>query len=287
MRAGVVVIGLVAALSGCGVSSHTVEEPVPLARFCGLLFDALCGPLEACACGEAAVSACRAEQRELCAGFPAPMLVRAVEEGRVRYDADAAARLVERLGARAQACASFADAVGWQVRDLFHVGGVFEGTSPAGASCEVLGFELISECALGSCTPTETGRVCRTVVGPGEACDALHHCADLDAPLDPELGIERLSLPCVDGTCVARVELGGACRSGDQCVRGRCEDGRCVAAELGQGCLSSRECASGHCEGGRCAPGDGSVGAECHAASACASGVCVAGECLPAFCATF
>lgn len=276
------------AASGCGVASHSRSDPVPFERFCQELFDAVCEPLAACECGDAALSRCRMTERELCLGFPSPALVRAVEEGRLRYDGDAAAALLARLRDRSGACASFADAVDWRVRDLFSIGGVFEGTVHAGEPCEVLGFELISECALGSCAPVGDGRLCRAVVGEGASCDALHQCADLDAPVSTDTGIEQLSLRCELGTCVRRLADGAPCERDGECESTRCRDGRCRASALGEPCDASRQCASGYCDGSRrCAPSDAPIGASCDMPAACASRVCVAGVCLPAACGTF
>lgn len=278
--------------TGCGLSSHTPDGSVPLAEFCDAFFGALCEPLERCECGTLALARCALERRELCAGFPSPALQRAVEEGRLRYDAVAATALVDQLHARAARCASFVDAVGWRARDLYRVGGVFEGTLEAGAPCEALGFELISECALGSCAPVGDARVCRAAVGPGEACDELHQCVDLDATLTRETGLEELSLRCaeVDGAprCVSRRLEGEPCERSAECAVGRCVEERCRAVSLGDPCGSSRECESRYCDAARrCAPGDAPDGALCEAPSACASGVCAAGRCAPPGCGTF
>lgn len=288
---GMIVLCVLAA--GCAASHDPVDRRVPLESFCGAFFDALCEPLAACDCGERAVALCRAEGVELCRGFPSDAMVAAIAEGRLRYDGAAARALLETMESRARTCESFTDAIDWRVRDLLGFGGIFEGSVAAGEPCAVLGFELISECALGSCTAIGGTYVCRSAVGPGERCDSTHHCANLDAPLSLELGIEQLSLRCAfeddrGGICSARVPEGGACSLDADCESGVCE-GTCRARELDAPCLSSRECASGYCssESRTCRPGDAPVGASCDQPRACASDVCLGGTCLPAGCATF
>lgn len=281
--------------SGC-VASHPAADPLPLLDFCSAFFDAMCDPLAECACGDPAEAICRAQESELCAGFPSDAMVRAIEEGRLIYDATEAAALIERMRDRGARCESFVDSLDWRVRDLFTIGGVFEGTVAAGEPCAVLGFELISECALGSCAPSEAGHVCRTVVGAGERCDATHQCADLSAQLTIDFGIDRLSLRCVPdapdgtaGTCLPRVADGGACQSGAECESGLCLDLRCRSRDEGEACVTSRECATGYCSArdGACAPSDAPEGASCDDPAACASHVCVAGVCLADGCGTF
>ncbi len=283
-RTASVAILLAAALTGC-VQSHAPSES--LARFCDELFDAMCDPLAECACGARAEALCRARGEELCAGYPSEALLRSIEEGRLVYDEGAAAALLERMRARGEVCESFLDAVDWRVRDLFTAGGVFSGTVPAGEPCDVLGFELISECALGSCASIDGASVCRTSVGAGEACDATHRCADLDAPVTDLVRVEDLSQRCVYGWCVERVAGGGACATSADCASGLCLDARCVSRASGEACESSRECASGWCSAGACAEGGSPNGSACDEAAACASRACVAGECLPAGCSTF
>ncbi len=285
--------GAASALASACVMSHPQTDPLPLPRFCDAFFDAVCEPLTACECGETALAICRAQQGELCAGFPSAAMVRAVDEGRLRYDGVAAAALVDRMQRRGDRCESFIDSLDWRVRDLFTVGGVFEGTVPAGGSCSVLGFELISECALGSCAPSTDGYVCRVVVGEGERCDETHQCADLGAALTIDSGLERLSLRCVpdatSGVCEPWIADGGACTSGGECESGLCVDTRCASRAIGEPCVTSRECVSGsYCAlDGRCASASAVEGASCDESAACASHVCVAGTCLPAGCGTF
>jgi len=282
-------------LGGCLLESHPVTDPLPLTSFCGAFFDAICEPLETCDCPDAALRACRAEEASLCPGFPSAALARAVEAGTVRYDGEAASALVRRMRARADGCQGFVSALDWQVRDLFALGGVFEGTLDAGEVCEPLGFELVSECRLGACAPTADGPLCRVSVPEGARCDRLHQCVDLDGALTPERGIERLALRCAsdtpgsdEGTCVRWIDLGGPCDASAECWSSRCEMGRCVAGADGAACLGGRDCDSGHCDSsGRCAPANAPVGAACATDAACASYVCVDGSCLDAACGVF
>lgn len=286
---GIVLVLLTGSLAGCVASHEPAGEPVALPRFCAAFFDALCEPLARCECGDVAVARCRAEERALCRGFPSPAMVSAIDAGRLPYDGHAARALLDAMASRGATCASFAEAIDWRVRDLLSVGGVFEGTVGAGEPCAVLGFELISECALGSCTAIDGAYVCRTAVGPGERCDATHQCADLDAPLTVELGVEGLSLRCRAGVCRARTAEGVACTIDADCESDLCEGSVCRSRALDEGCLSSRECESGHCSAATrtCRPGDAPVGASCDEPAECASRVCVAGACLPAGCETF
>lgn len=282
-------LGVLAA--GCVPESHVPTDPVALERFCRSFFDAVCSPLEGCECGAATVSDCRAEERRLCADFPSAALVRAVDEGRVRYDAERAAALLRRL--RGRGCAGFVATLDWRAADLFDLGGTFVGTGTAGEACTPLGFELVSECAGGSCVPADGAHACRATADEGERCGPLAQCVDLDAALRTGGAIDRLVLRCEpagddEGVCRAWRAEGEACASGAECWTGRCEAERCVAIALGGECLSSRECAAGHyCASLRCAAGGAPDGAECDDAGACASQVCVAGRCRPAGCDVF
>lgn len=288
----VVVLSVLASISvsGCAESHERTDGPIPLEHFCAAFFDAMCEPLAECGCSASAVALCRQREVELCAGFPSAALVDAVAHGRMRYDAQAARALIDRMRARSDVCESFADAVDWRVRDLFDIGGVFAGSLGAGERCSVLGFELLSECARGSCTPIDGTYVCRTAVGPGAPCDATHQCADLDVPVTMDIAVDRLSLRCgEDGTCAPRIADGGRCMRSADCESGLCEEGVCRSRVLGETCSSSRECASGYCSATerRCASGDAPAGAACESPAACASHVCVAGTCLPSGCGTF
>jgi hypothetical protein len=285
-------VGCLLVMAGCA-NRHGVDgAPIPLETFCGAFFDAMCEPLAQCECGDTAIAICRGEEAALCRGFPSAEMASAVDEGRLRYDGVAARALIDTMERRATTCTSFVDALDWQVRDLLSVGGVFEGTVTAGGTCAVLGFELISECALGSCALVEGAHVCRSAVGPGAPCDATHQCADLEARLTIELGIERLSLRCGategEGTCEARLPDGAACAGDAECESNLCE-GICRSRELGERCRISRECTSGYCSVTTlaCTPGDAPEGASCDAAAACASHVCIGGFCIPAGCGTF
>lgn len=284
------------AASGCLLESHVPTDPIPLEGFCDAFFDAVCEPIEACSCGPAAEAACRTEQRDLCTTFPSAELLRAIDDGTVRYDTAEASALVRRTRARAETCEGFIDSLGWQVRDLFALGGVFEGTRGPGEACASLGFELVSECALGSCTPVLDGHVCRANVGEGARCDATHQCVDLDALLTVDIGVERLALRCVPdapgaetGTCARFIEVGGACGSDADCWTGRCEGSRCASLPLDAACGTGLECASGYCSpsDGVCRAGEAAVGAPCDDNAACASHVCVAGTCMAPGCGTF
>lgn len=284
-----------AGLSGCLLESHPVTDPLPLDAFCGAFFDALCEPIEDCDCPDAAVRDCRDEERALCSTFPSPALRAAIDAAEVHYDGAAAAALIRRMRGRADGCQGFIASLDWQVRDLFALGGVFEGDLGAGAACEPLGFELVSACRLGACAPDGAGHSCRASVSEGERCDRLHQCVDLDGTLTPERGIERLALRCAPdapgsevGTCVPWVELGGPCDADTDCWSSRCEERRCVASPVGAPCRGARDCESGHCDASaRCAPGDAPVGAPCASDAACASHVCVGGACLDPGCGVF
>ena len=289
--------GLVAVVvSGCLLESHVPTDPIPLEGFCDAFFEALCEPIEACSCDSVAVSACRIEQRSLCASFPSAELVRAIDDGVVRYDTAEASALVRRMRARAESCAGFVDSLGWRVRDLFSLGGVFEGTRAAGETCQSLGFELVSECALGSCTPLGDGYVCRGNVGRGERCDSTHQCVDLDAALTVDIGVERLALRCVPdapdaetGTCARWVDAGGACTDHGECWSGRCEGSRCATLPVDAACATGRECESSYCApvASVCAAGGAAIGAPCDDPAACANHVCIAGTCMAPGCGTF
>ena len=280
-------------LTACFAQTHAPGAAVPLSMFCGQFFDALCGGLAACECGAAARSTCRVEERLLCAEFPSPALERAIADGVVRYDAEAAGALIQQIGGRG--CDGFVPALGWRARDLFDFGGVFAGMRAAGEPCEELGFELISECELGACVRLAEGPRCRAFVQPGVRCDRLHQCLDLDAPLLPGAGVEALLLRCEpsssDGEvsrCRGWLEAGEACGAGESCRTEHCVDGRCAAVALGGACLSARECGAGaYCASLSCAAGDQPLGAPCEGHAGCRSRVCVDGVCRDAGCGTF
>ena len=87
-------------LCGCLAQSHVLTDPVPLDGFCDAFFDAICGPIEECGCGAAALADCRQQQRDLCATFPTDALRAAVEEGRLGYDPVEATALARRMRER-------------------------------------------------------------------------------------------------------------------------------------------------------------------------------------------
>jgi len=266
---------------------------VPLEEFCARFFDALCAPLDACDCGLEAMRECRAEEDVICRSFPSPALRAAVADGSVAYDPEAGSELLRRL--RERGCDGFVTTLDWQVRDLFDLGGTFGGGLPAGAECTMLGFELTSQCTLGSCAPTPDGNVCRASVDEGQRCDRTHQCVDLDATLITGGAVDRLALRCdpdaptsETGTCRRWVLAGSACVEDGECWTGHCEAERCVERALGDDCISSRECADGlYCTSLRCTEGGAADGASCDDDAACSSLVCVAGVCRPVGCDTF
>lgn len=291
MRWLAVIVGLFA--GGCLSERHDIDAPTALPNFCDSFFDALCGPLEACGCGVRTVAECRDEERRICGDYPVPALEDAVEDGRVVYDEEAAAALLERLGARG--CDGFVTSLEWRVSDLFVLGGAFRGAQPAGAPCASLGFELISECHDGTCVPGGDGQICRALAGEGEACGPMRQCVDFDGALMTGGTIDRLTLRCEpdapgsdEGTCRAWVPEGGDCSVDGECWTSHCVDDRCVGMAEGEPCLSTRECAASlYCADFRCAPAGAPVDAPCGDDAACASRVCVGGVCRPAGCDTF
>ncbi len=286
------ILACAALAPGCVSESHLPSDPVALDRFCASFFDAVCAPLEGCGCGDATIAECRAEERRLCAGFPSDALVAAIREGRLTYDQLAAAALIDRL--RGRGCEGFVATLDWRTEDLFDLGGTFLGAGGAGAACASLGFELISECAVGTCAPSAEGGSCRASVDEGAVCDATHQCVDLDARLATGGALDRLVLRCEieggsdTGTCRTWAAEGEACATGSECWTSRCEGERCAAAGAGEDCLSSRECARGlYCSGLRCVEGGRADGESCDDSAACASLVCLAGVCRPAGCDLF
>ena len=293
MRLSIVVALASLLTSGCLATSHSPGDPVPLEAFCEAFFDALCGPIETCGCSEAAAESCRSEQRELCRGFPSDALVAAVAEDRVLYDPVAASVLTQRL--RSRGCEGFVESLEWQVRDLFDLGGTFHGTRGAGEPCEVLGFELISECELGSCASVAGGAICRTSVGGGERCDRTHQCVDLEGTLTSATGIGGLVLRCVEdspgaesGVCSRYLTEGEPCETDAACWNGRCVDMRCEARPLGAECVTSRDCATGlYCRERACAVAGAPDGRSCESDAACASQFCIADVCEASWCGAF
>ncbi len=111
---------------------------------------------------------------------------------------------------------------------------------------------------------------CVPLVGPDEACDLEHRCADDGT--------------CSAGRCVSRAAVGATCSEGINCVLGAsCVQGMCVAPEivaLDEACNQARRCPyRAACVGGRCVA-TGLLGEVCGAAG-CASGACIDGTCVP------
>jgi hypothetical protein len=129
--------------------------------------------------------------------------------------------------------------------------------------------------------PTQTGR-CAKPPGNGSLCNTA---VDPLAVYARQEDFERRHPPCSDGycdrnRCVEKVRTGGACVATDQCLVGRCAEGRCVdetTADVGEACLGG-DCIEGtRCIEGKCAELK-SIGAECTSNAECKA-ACIDGKC--------
>ncbi|MBK8172175.1 MAG: hypothetical protein IPK60_17780 [Sandaracinaceae bacterium] len=238
------------AITACGSSD---PEPIQLEQYCARLTDAFCdGLVHNCACGTVTEQGCRAAISSACMTDD-PTLAANINDGIVRYDGVAAARLIEKLNSATPDCEAGIVA-GWRAADFFTSAGVWTGTKIGGATCLFPSFPgLPNDCASGACSISR--RVCIAGVGDGENCDTTHECYDLDAPFPAYERCAQASLGATN-ICMPFLELGEACVSSPECASGLCESGSCAffisTAPFGGACTADSQCQSGFCDGATC-----------------------------------
>lgn len=295
--------------------------PLTVDRFCDELADALCDAAEACECPSTEATDCRSAHRAACqGGLLGPDARRAVDEGRMAYDMDAAEQLVAAIRAAGEGCGRPYEELGWTYRDVRTFGGVLRGLRGAGESCMDLPV-IPGECRDGRCANpgSEEGR-CVTYVGIGAECDPFHDCFDLDADVSTvaELSDGSHGLACVPDsttgtyTCAAQLPAGAGCEEDDDCQSLLCDAETCMdKLPDGSACEDHRDCVNGFCDAGACAPpradgepcgpsvrcasaycasstnvctAPGALGDACEGDGACESHACVNGICARPFC---
>jgi hypothetical protein len=255
-----------------GGSSGAVAGPAP-ERFCQAWIDAFAALVARCDCGDATV----ARYRELAASLCEPTgflgsLAAGVATGDLRYDAEAAGRLLTRLERDGAPC----------VKETFLALGLDSGVCASDGAGAGACIEFVGENA--ECDASGDENLLATV---------RRLCHDRRPPdVDGEYASAFSVLSCVAltsgstvRTCVRGLPDGQSCTDADQCLSGLCSypadeasSGTCEPRRAnGEPCAAHLECASGACASGeprRC----GSLlvdGEPCDFSdAACASGFC-------------
>jgi hypothetical protein len=283
--------GMVGACSGSGdpLQDLAPVDPIPLASYCSDYAQMTCDVASQCGCLDGInISFCLSYQSAQCHDdVEAP-----AQEGRRRYDAQAAGECLDELHAIVEDCTIGDDVEYPAACDAMLVGQVEAGGACVdGADC-VAGLECL-------------GDQCRQLPTEGAACDPEYGCAsDLycgqdglcHSPGGPGASCPEGSMACADElycdprgpVCAPLLAEGDSCghatwacadelycspasqlcRSypgdGEDCgdSYGQCIDGYgCGQDSLchplqpaGQGCASSAECLSDSCDNGACAP---------------------------------
>jgi hypothetical protein len=303
MRFSLTATSLLAALAlvGCGDDDARTPSgpPVAIDDFCTEFVDAFCDNIARCDCSPTADADCRADLANTCGGangILGPEARARIDSGKVRYDAASAGAVFARVRATSS-CDNSLLSLGWTFSDVLTFGGVFRGTTAAGAACSTTNSPVAGECANGICQETMSGGICIGLAAAGAPCGMgmPYLCANTTLPFtsleDSDL-LLRCDIPmgATSGVCAARLANGGTCGSELDCASTIC-DGMVCAPQRAAGamCADDSECVSGFCEmtpdGGTCrtrslAP----VGASCTDPNDCESdecrdGVCVAGIC--------
>jgi len=283
-RASVLALCAALLVTACGDDDGAPPTPadVSIESFCTSYVDAVCARAARCSCVGTTpdlASECQTDATNECAAILNEPLVTAVAEGRAHYDATAAGRFIATVRDASCDLASFE--ASFRVRDVFTLGGVFDGTVEPGAPCTVPIDKGPSDCHVGMC-PISPTPVCFGLSAQGQPCDpdpaspsVYRLCAPLDAPL-VELASPERALRCVGGVCQPLADIGSPCFANGDCKSGRC-DGDVCAETLPDGgsCVMDVECTSTNCDfgTGRCRPLE-TDGTLCSAHTECASGWC-------------
>jgi len=268
---------------------------VPPNLFCQGFASAVCMNLEPCGCGEE-TRAC-IEMIEIdCAGnhgILGPQARRALGAGKLAYDGYAAHRFLRDIADGAQACLGPLEALEWSRGELLSLGGVFSGTAPAGAACDLPYAPFhANDCAEGLCMLDESGNGrCVRTADLGEACDPKTLCVDFDAPVARrDFYVGTLFAFCAPDragrpVCQAPARAGNRCSADTHCLSGRCDGKRCLPmAREGEACEVDFDCAAGRCDQGACVNEQLPEGASCAVHEQCASESCYQGKCSTPIC---
>ena len=129
--------------------------------------------------------------------------------------------------------------------------------------------------------PTERGR-CGKPASNGLLCNTA---VDTLAVYVRQDDFERRHPACADGfcdrnRCAEKIRVGGACKANNQCLLGRCAEGRCIdepTADVGEPCLGG-DCIEGtRCVEGKCAESK-PLGSDCTSSAECKA-ACVENKC--------
>lgn len=241
---------LVGLFGACGSDE---PEPIALADFCTRFEAAMCdGLVHNCECGAVTEQGCRAAISAACVPDD-PTLRANIENGTVRYDGVAAARLIAKLTAAGPDCEAGITA-GWYAPDFFTAAGVWTGSKVGGATCLFPSIPgLPNDCANGTCSLSR--RICIAAVAEGQECDATHECYDFAAQFPAYQRCDHVTLGEAN-TCMPFLELGEACTTSNQCATGLCESGACAffvsLSAFGTSCNADNACQSGYCQDGFC-----------------------------------
>lgn len=284
----------------------TTDDP---SGFCQLWVDSFATFMESCGCGSEAAdryrvaAACTSDNYFTSAAA-------LVARGDLRYDAEAAGALFERLQAPEPLCVEepFRN-LRLDSLEVYSLAGTFTGTHALGEACvSPVGFKGgINDCGEGVCASDgASAGVCIALVEVGQTCDAsgdenlvassTRLCHDQRAvDSDGEYASAFDGVSCVEGVCGQDLADGSPCSRHEICSSGRCssasEPATCqpkVAA--GEACNSSRDCLTGACRHDLTTPVCGEPLAEglpcSYDGESCASGYCSdetnGGVCIPA-----
>jgi hypothetical protein len=275
MRARLIAIAFLLGCGGDGVDIDTDQNNV-----CSEIAEVACHNMYQC-CTEGEIedflgvgdprteAQCRDDVRSDCVRQIASLDF-AVDEKRVRFDAEIMNDCLDALVAPSDTCATIETTLPW---DAACMNSAWIGLVADGGRC-LASLECASEDSF--CGANQT---CIARPGDGQPCGAAG-CAT--------------GLFCSAGTCRPQLAAGGACTSTNQCLEGLFCDtdaAPAVCAErraIGEACTSSAACASDRCNPGLCARN----GQTCFADNDCFGGACADdnslctfdGDCAPGRC---
>ena len=241
-------------------------------EFCRDFYGTICQQLWRCGCSEKALERCERELEDCPHHSFFQALEQALEQRQLRYDGQAATRMLARLRDDPALCEDQFVALGFDSYSGHTFGGTFLGTLPPGAECGEAddksrpGVSLCQEAHL--CLTAADG-VTRCVAAaaegapcplvpsdPGSSCFE-HKAADSDGNLTSA----HADLSCVPatpradmGTCRRGAPDGSACSNAAQCASGLCRsDETGTSAACAQPLSNDAECTDpAECSSGRC-----------------------------------
>ncbi len=194
--------------------------------------------MQACGCGDAAVSACHLRIQQKCQGRKGLLGIeaqKALAKGWLSYDGWAARQLLNQLQAAQMTCQDTEKLLGWTLANLLEFGGVLKGTRSPGAECPG-NYQPFSynTCEQGICLQESSGDKfrCRSLVPVGEFCAEKSLCFDANERSLPTLN--KLSSWSLTAQCVP--------------ISGM-SYGQCQGKALDEmpGCSQDSHCQSGYC----------------------------------------